>query len=163
MFPTFRPCAPLFLINVLVLTLISCPPIYIYLHVPQFFTPPGYIFCCTPLYIQCTTLFIQCTTHFIQCTTLLLNKYTTLLYHTKVNISMYHTPMPPPFTLQLQFFYTFIGSRESLDLFCATRLCPTGARILWCHTLYSICAMILIMCHTFLTLCSAFICPMFLK
>ena len=97
MFPTFRPCAPLFLINVLVLTLISCPPIYIYLHVPQFCTPLGYIFCCTPLYIQCTTLFIQCTTHFIQCTTLLLNKYTTLLYHTKVNISMYHTLICPMF------------------------------------------------------------------
>ena len=110
MFPTLRPCAPLFLINVLVLTLISCPPIYIYLHVPQFCTPLGYIFCCTPLYIQCTTLFIQCTTHFIQCTTLLLNKYTTLLYHTKVHIFMYHTficptPSPTPFTSKLNFFH----------------------------------------------------------
>ena len=121
---TFRPCNPLFLINVLVLTLISCPPIYIYLHVPQFCTPLGYIFCCTPLYIQCTTLFIQFTTHLSQCTTLLLNKYTTLLYHTKVHIFMYHTfrstISPPPLHCSLTSFsvvflllYICLPSKES--------------------------------------------------
>ena len=137
MFPTFRPCAPLFLINVLVLTLISCPPIYIYLHVPQFCTPLGYIFCCTPLYIQCTTLFIQCTTHFIQCTTLLLNKYTTLLYHTKVNISMYHTlicPMPPPLYIAASILlYIYWLSGEPGFVLCHTVVPHWGTDIVVPH------------------------------